>query len=83
MSEVAVLLHGEKTIRMFVFLLVLGHAAQLIMESFFRQAVINIVHQTRLAFDFEIETTTTTPLRSGQGHMSVGDSVKSSFWFIP
>ena len=42
----------------------------------FHQALINIAHQTRLTFDLEIETTHVTPLCSGKGHMSVGDSAE-------
>ena len=52
------------------------HAAQLVKLSIFHQALINIVHQTRLTFDVEIETTHDHPPSFRTGHMGVGDSAE-------
>ena len=49
------------------------HAAQWVSLSIFHQALINTAHQTPLPFDRQ---PTVTPLRSVQGHMSVGDSAE-------
>ena len=49
--------------------------------SILRQALIYIVHQTRLTFDLEIEKTHGLSLRSGQGHMGVGDSAEEFISF--
>ena len=63
-----------------MFWLFFGHAAHLANLSNFHHASINLVHQTRLTFDLEmthdLEITTISPLHSGQGHMSVGDSAE-------
>ena len=64
--------YGEKTINVFFLILFLVMRPNWNL-AFFHRASINIVHQTRLSFDLDIDTITP---RSGQGHMSVGDSAE-------
>ena len=67
---------GEKRIQYFFLALFLVMRYQQINLSIYNQALINIVQQTRLTFDLEIEQLMVIALRSGQGHMSVGDSAE-------
>ena len=65
----------EETVIFFFFCFFFGHAAQVVNFPIFHEALINIVRQTRLTFDLEIRDNPTSLFRSGQGDISVGDSI--------
>ena len=67
--------YGETAITFFFTGSFFDHAVQQVNLFIFRQALINIVQQTRLTFDLEIETTH-GHCSSLRVHMSVGDSAE-------